>query len=328
MSAPPSVHSYVSINTLVYNILPIENYKLNGYQLIRKKHSNNLFLTLDNENNSLDLFQYDFEFLHNLTDNGEIKYAQYFTKEFNSCDLFTELNLAEKHIEQLTEYFLQEITQLEKLLKIITNFDVVIPSFHILGKINGKTIDFSSITSRSPNEYISHIHKERQTLIKNRMNFNIDLNFFYNVNASYVNNSLDLYFSSFNIKNTNVKFVLLMSSLEALFNVDKKCISEKISKGVSKLLFLDLKNETIMKKKIKTYYNQRSNYIHGNHKYRITETDVNDLKEIVRKVLIIYLILTKETQIENAKLLLELICDKKKLSNCLNSKIMAIMLND
>ena len=100
--------------------------------------------------------------------------------------------------------------------------------------------------------------------------------------------ALNFYVKSFDSFDIGVRFTLLFSSLEALFNITAENITEEVSKYASKILFLTKRKAKSSKWKIITYYDIRSKYIHGNDGFEITKEIENNLREYVREILIIY----------------------------------------
>jgi len=100
--------------------------------------------------------------------------------------------------------------------------------------------------------------------------------------------ALHFYVNSFNSTDIGVRFTLLFSSLEALFNITAENITNEISEYASKILFLSKKQSKSSKWKIISYYNDRSRYIHGNEGFEITKEIEHNLREYVREILLIY----------------------------------------
>ncbi len=63
--------------------------------------------------------------------------------------------------------------------------------------------------------------------------------------------AVDFYIDSFTPLNVGIRFTLLFSALEALFNISKKDISKTIAKYGSKILFVNADNRKKYKLEIK-----------------------------------------------------------------------------
>lgn len=100
--------------------------------------------------------------------------------------------------------------------------------------------------------------------------------------------ALNFYVSSFDSTAIRNRFILLFSSLEALFNISKEDITKELSEYSSKILFLSRKKRKSVRYKIREYYKIRSGYIHGDFDYHLTIEDESILRGYVREILIIY----------------------------------------
>lgn len=100
--------------------------------------------------------------------------------------------------------------------------------------------------------------------------------------------ALNFYVSSFDSTSIRNRFILLFSSLEALFNISKEGITKELSEYSSKILFLSRKKRKSVRYKIREYYIIRSGYIHGDFDYHLTIEDESILRGYVREILIIY----------------------------------------
>lgn len=194
-------------------------------------------------------------------------------------------------------------SNLEKRLKLITNMDIVLSigtakTYNIEGIDN---ISIGTIYRRVSNLNVSVYTEEQKNIIAHRLKQNINI---YNLDElenknSRFKRSLSLYYDSFVPDDVSIRFVLLFSSLEALFNLTGQRVKENIASSTSKILFDEKKEITY--RKIRNYYNKRSSYIHGNEPEEISDNHEFDLREIVRKVLLIYLYIYLEEKIEKPK---------------------------
>lgn len=100
--------------------------------------------------------------------------------------------------------------------------------------------------------------------------------------------ALDFYVNSFDSSNIGVRFTLLFSALESLFNIDKEGITKEISNYSSRILFLSSDGKSSVRNKIYEFYDKRSCYIHGNSADELTANDEAELRSYVREILIIY----------------------------------------
>lgn len=100
--------------------------------------------------------------------------------------------------------------------------------------------------------------------------------------------ALDFYVNSFDPSNIGVRFTLLFSALESLFNIDKEGITKEISNYTSRMLFLSSDEKSSVRNRIYDFYDKRSCYIHGNSVDELTANDEAELRSYVREIVIIY----------------------------------------
>lgn len=224
-------------------------------------------------------------------------------------------NLDEEYIKrQITNKIFNLREHLEKELKLITNIDIALPV------VVAKSIDeeFEAISTCLFSGYsssisISQYDEQLKKMLSHRLSRRISIE---SLEKSGLKNSrfkraLEFYFNSFMASNTSVSFTLLFSSLEALFNLESDKITETIASSTSKIMFVDERVEKKIKYKMKDYYDRRSSYIHGNEPKEITEKRQFDLREIVRKVILIYWQISMTENIFDSKKILEFINDNK-----------------
>ena len=107
-----------------------------------------------------------------------------------------------------------------------------------------------------------------------------------NKNVRY-KRALNFYLKSFESQVIGIRFTLLFSSLESLFNITGDEITKEVSNYASNILFLNSKQRCSSKWKLSTYYGIHSRYIHGNDGYELTSKQENELRDYVREILIL-----------------------------------------
>lgn len=210
--------------------------------------------------------------------------------------------------KQIKEKIMQEqftkVNLLQKKIRLLTGFGITLPIFKTM--IYDENNNFFS--------YVAGINWEMSVLkaedynndMKNKLSQRLHLYIadstvsnLENKNIRY-KRALNFYLKSFESMDIGVRFILLFSSLESLFNLTGKNVTKEITKYASKILFLDSSQENNSKWNLKTYYNIRSNYIHGNGKYILNEHIENNLREYVREILLIYWNISVVYNITNA----------------------------
>ena len=147
----------------------------------------------------------------------------------------------------------------------------------------------------------------------NNSRFGMDINAMKNTQNNHFNRALEFYNDSFDSEKISNRFILIFSSLEAIFNLDSGDITEKISKYTAKLLAennLELYNEIYSN--IKKLYKKRCDYVHGSKINNIGELDEKLLRKYARKIIIAYWIIIMNTK-KTAKEILKYLDSDEKL---------------
>lgn len=236
----------------------------------------------------------------------EINYA-YFEHEKNfklniNQETFNKLSKRGKasYIQEQNLY--DEIFDLEKELCLRTNNNIKFPIIRaIVYEENGSEIAKLIETSKlniPPYLMVNIDNIKRKIKNQQRLNKWVDPISIKEAQQKFVrfNRALKFYYSSVSINDSATAFILLMSSLESLFNnksgdkcpechQDKYEIKKRISKYTAKIL---KDNEQEIEEKIGNLYKVRSNYVHGQKDIEITYENEIELREYVRKVLLTY----------------------------------------
>lgn len=203
----------------------------------------------------------------------------------------------------------EKVLFLQKKLRLITGLGISLPVFRTTVYDEGGTFYTSAGWSSDdmPLLTISDYTDEMKNKLNDRLSFRIVDSTIINLeekNARY-KRALQFYTNSFDSTDIGVRFILLFSALEPLFNISKKTISEEISTYGDKILFLG--EDKGKKCKLKKYYGIRSRYIHGNDGYTLTEKEEIELRDCVREILLIYWIISTLYEIYNPQKIKELV---------------------
>ncbi len=297
--------TYYKNKILIKGLIPMENYNIDGYFQKTQQYNDELISKI---------IEKDFFWATN-----ELINASYNIKGSKDCyyEYFENVDYFELDVDEniynnkylLQKYYLSQMISkvffLEKKLRLLTNVAISLPAFIVEiydenKKYNTK-IGYYSLNCLTFN--IRDYDDKLKSIVEKRLNYSIsdiNLNKLEEKNTRF-ERALNFYNFSFIPNNINIRFILLESALEALFNLYNKKIKENIAKYGSKILFLD-KNGTFEKERIlKDYYIKRSFYIHGNNPKEITKNDENILREIVRKILLIYWDISIKEKIYNSK---------------------------
>lgn len=221
-------------------------------------------------------------------------------------------NIPEYELQKLMlEYQNEQIKILEKKLRLISGYGINLPVF--------KTIIYNSkkefLTSTgfiewkfTPLKAISYDTNDRKKL-EQRLQLYIADSTLKDLETKNQRFSRALYFynSSFESYDAGIRFTLLFSALESLFNISGDKVTENVSNFSSRILFLSKTERKKTKYKIKHYYDERSKFIHGSNNYIISSEIEGKLRDFVREILLIYWNVSTVYGIYDAKQIKELI---------------------
>ncbi len=202
--------------------------------------------------------------------------------------------------EEIRKYIFQEtnlnnqIAMLKLKLRLVLNIRILFPIIEINICDENNTIFDKMIQYREIP--ITHdIYNINRKLVEHNSHFELGINSLENLarcNEKFCR-ALDYFDSSFDSNSIPTRYLLLFSSMEALLgsrnSAKKNLVTSTLANRMSKILkYTTNKNVTKLYNRIITLYKIRSEYIHGSAKYKITQQNENELRQYVRKVLIIY----------------------------------------
>lgn len=299
--------TYYKNKILINGLFPMVKYKIDGYIEKTGKYDENI----------VDINHPDSIFYRN----GHLSFSTYSPKDkdgifyeyFENDELF-ELDVDEETFKdnyKLQKFYLkkiiEQVSRLELKLRLITNLNIGLPIFKVtIYDKNKDVITYAGYsTAQSSNLMIWDYNDKLKELLGKRLEINISDKALLELEEKNdrFKRAMSFYNSSFLPIDKSIRFVLLFSALEALFNLNEedKIITDEISRYASKIQFLSSKKEKNMYYKIADYYDIRSTYIHGNNPRPITTENEFDLREIVRKVLIIYWYISLNNMINNSE---------------------------
>ena len=283
---------YYKNKILICGIFPMVNFNIDGYTQKTGKYDENI-INADND---------DFIFYSG----GYLIHASYSCKEkkgtffeyFENDELF-EYEVPDDLIDnkyEIQKLMLLEtekkIRFLEKKLRLLTGFGISLPIYKTTLYDSDKKLYtyVGNINWQITNLTVDDYTLKMKRLLSERLNSTLSDSTLQELEENNVRfkRALSFYNDSFVSFDIGVRFILLFSTLEALFNLDGEDITNSVSKYTSKILFLPKNKAKSAKWKIITYYKARSDYIHGNECIDIDEEKEQNLREYVREVLLIY----------------------------------------
>ncbi len=287
---------------LISGMFPLKNYKIDGYVEKTGIFDDKMINTNDPEQ----IF-YSAGLLINSC-------YQCVGKEEVNYEFFESEELAEYEVndglkkDEIQRLFLEEQAQkielLQEKIRLLTGLAITLPVF--LTTIYKDDVFYTCVghvTWTTTNLKVHDYDDAMKQTLQNRLCFHIADSTIAELkekNPRY-KRALHFYNNSFNSSDVGVRFTLLFSSLEALFNITAENITNEVSRYASKILFLNKKQSNSSKWKIIDYYDIRSKYIHGNDGFEITKEIEHNLREYVREILLIYWNITMTYNITDAQ---------------------------
>ena len=280
----------LKVKILVQGMVPIEQFDIHQYVLNKNELQRDLV-----EENEDDFFFIPLHLIKAVMQESASKKAYFLTLDKENLDIYIPEKILEDK-ERLNSFLTEEVVKivlsLERELKIITNMDICLPIVYLKG--NGEKYNFVKpfgfSNSTTSNIQAHDFTDDMKKLLGLRLSKGISIDSLGEVGEKNprFERALDFYYDSFISSNIATRFTLLFASLESLFNLNGKMISSTVSKYTTNILFLEKDKEDNIFSKMKNYYSRRSFYIHGNTMKEISGELEFDLREIVRKVLLIY----------------------------------------
>lgn len=274
---------------LISGIFPLLNYKIDGYvektgiyddKMINYSEPESIFYSAG----------YLMHSCYQCVGKKETLYEYFESEELIEYEIDDEIC-----IKEIQRIFLEEQTQkvhlLQEKLRLLTGFAISLPVllttiykdnefYTCVGNISLAT------TNLRVNDYDDMMKQSLQSRLKLYMS-DSTITDLKEKNPRF-KRALSFYNNSFDSSDVGVRFTLLFSSLESLFNITAENITNEVSKYASKILFLNKKESNSSKWKIINYYDTRSKYVHGNDGFEITVENERNLREYVREILLIY----------------------------------------
>lgn len=281
---------YYKTKILISGLFPLINFKIDGF--IEKTDLYNEKMIDANDPNYI--FYSSGHLLNSMyaCEEKDDNYYEYFENE-NLVKYEIEDEISKSEVEKmiLDEQF-KRVNLLQKKIRLLTGIGITLPVFKTT--IYNDKRDFYTYVG-GMNWEISRINiqdydDELKRKLEERLHFCIADSTINNLEEKNIRykRALNFYLSSFESQNVGIRFTLLFSALESLFNISGDEVTKEVSTYSSNILFLNSKERSKSKWKISTYYNMRSRYIHGDDGYQLTEMQESELRDYVREILLIY----------------------------------------
>lgn len=292
---------------LINGLFPMVNFNIDGYKQKTGKYDETIINT-ENEDFIFYSAGYLVQSMYSVKDKTGSFYEYFENEEFFEIEV-AQIEDKKELEEELLEKISLKVQLLEKKLRLITNLKIGLPIFKaVVYDENREFITFvGEMFAQSSLSFIFNYDEKMKELLQNRLKFSISDESLLELESKNLRyqRAITFFLESFVPVNRGVRFTLLFSALESLFNINGESATETVAKYSSKILFLNPKGSNKIKMKIKDYYDIRSLYIHGNEPRPITEKNEFDLRELVREILIIYWYISTTYKIYDASKMLD-----------------------
>ncbi len=281
---------YYKTKILISGIFPMNNFELDGFIEKTGLYDENI---VDADNSDY-IFYTSGHLLNSIYScKGKVgNYYEYFeNEELIKYEVDDKVSKSEIENKILDEQF-KKVNLLQKKIRLLTGLGITLPVFKTViynenndfyTYVGGVNWEISRLTVRDYDEEMKNKLSQRLSLYIS----DSTISELENKNVRY-KRALNFYLKSFESQDVGVRFTLLFSSLESLFNIIGNNITKEVSNYASNILFLNSRQRHSSKWKLTTYYEIRSRYIHGNDGYELTTEQENELRDYVREILIIY----------------------------------------
>lgn len=281
---------YYKTKILISGIFPMINFKIDGFIEKTGLYNENMI----DVNNPDYIFYSSSHLLNSIYSckEKEGNYYEYFeNEELVKYEVDNEVSKNEIEKIILAEQF-DKVNLLQKKIRLLTGLGITLPIFkttiynennEFYTYVGGMNWELSRIK-------VSDYDDELKNKLEQRLHFYIADSTIINLEEKNIRykRALNFYLSSFESQDIGIRFTLLFSALESLFNISGDEVTKEVSNYASNILFLNSRQRHSSKWKLSTYYSIRSRYIHGNDGYELNSKQENELRNYVREILIIY----------------------------------------
>ena len=305
---------YYKTKILISGLFPMVNFKIDGFIEKTELYNENMI----DINNPDYIFYASGHLLNSMyackEKNGN-HYEYFENEEMLKYEVDEKISKSEIEKKILNEQF-EKVNLLQKKIRLLTGIGITLPVFkttiynekgEFYTYVGGVNWEISRIT-------VSDYDDELKNKLEQRLHFYIADSTIINLEEKNIRykRALNFYLQSFESQDIGIRFTLLFSALESLFNISGDEITKEVSTYSSNILFLSSKEKSKSKWKISTYYDIRSRYIHGNDGYELTKKEESELRDYVREILLIYWNISMVYNIYDSQNIKELINNTKR----------------
>jgi hypothetical protein len=305
---------YYKTKILISGIFPMVDFKLDGFVEKTGLYNENMI----DANDSDYIFYSSGHLLNSMYSckEKEGNHYEYFeNEEMIKYEVDDEISRTDIEKKILDEQF-EKVNLLQKKIRLLTGIGITLPVFKT--NIYNDRGDFytyvGGINWEVSRIAVSDYDTELKTKLEQRLHLYIADSTVINLEEKNIRykRALNFYLRSFESQDVGIRFTLLFSALESLFNISGDEVTKEVSTYSSNILFLSSEERSKSKWKISTYYDIRSRYIHGNDGYQLTAKQESELRDYVREILLIYWNISMVYNIYDPQNIKELINNTKR----------------
>ena len=264
---------------------------IDGFELKASSFNKQIFNISEEElNESGKFFNLNYYLYSCITDYEKLSYNYFESVEYSNFKIKNDEILNKDTIIDILTFnkIFEKIYDLETKLRIIFNIPILFEIIYFKIYDENKKNLFNVQVVNKMSTYNRLKYELNEDEFSNNSRFHLDFKFMKNIKNLQFKRALEFYNDSFKSDNVISRFILIFTSLEAIFNLDGKSISEKLSECISVLLSQNNEQEKEkIKKDIKSLYRKRSRYVHGKTNV-IQKEDEKLLRFYTRKIILIY----------------------------------------
>lgn len=305
---------YYKTKILISGLFPMVNFKIDGFIEKTELYDENMI----DINNPDYIFYSSGHLLNSMyaCKEKEGNYYEYFkNEEMIKYEVDDEMSRTDVEKKILDEQF-EKVNLLQKKIRLLTGIGITLPVFKttIYNDNGGFYTYVGGVNWEISRIAVSDYDTELKTKLEQRLHLYIVDSTIINLEEKNIRykRALNFYLQSFESQDIGIRFTLLFSALESLFNISGDEVTNEVSTYSSNILFLSSKEKSKSKWKISTYYDIRSCYIHGNDGYQLTKKEEIELRDYVREILLIYWNISMVYNVYDSQKIKELINNTKR----------------
>jgi len=322
---------YVKYKILVNGLHTTTPYTIDGFTLKSSMFDKDMFNNKYDENKEGIDFNLNFYLESCFTDFEKLSYNYFESDNYEEIEVSNKVTINSKTVTRLLQSKIEiynRINDLERKIRLILNiplmFQIVCFEFY--------DEDMKFLTAVQGNRQLSFWNRLTYKIdpeeFANNSRYGMDFNAMKSTDNNQFNRALEFYNDSFDSEKISSRYILIFSTLESIFNLDRENITKKISRYSAKLLAEGNDKEyNQVYSDIKKLYKKRCDYIHGSKTNNILDEDEKLLRSYVRKIILAYWMIILYTK-KTAKQILDYLNSDEKLDLQLRLFISALNSNN